>query len=475
MKKNSIYTLIIGAVLLFASCSLIEPNEIDNPNISEKTFIEGSNAMDTWVNGAEKTLSKTVGTFCLHTEIISDNYFNNYTRESKLFDKPELNNNDPDVESMERGVATLREAANLALDKIKEHDKTATQEHLFKLTYIKAYAYLLGGENFMALPVTEGGEPKKREDLLQLAIQTLNEAEPLTNNNIQKAFIHTLKARAYYRLGKADRAIDESKKALLLKNDLLVCVEFDGANNVNNAIQDDIWKTMYQPLPRLDFLDPKYYQLKATDQCPISIAKAEENYLIIAEALLSKNQMAESKNTLKDLLTLVKKRPIEKDVKDWNDNRFNGGFKHYPDSAIYKVAAAPGEVYREGLVLNRKKPQLINIYTVSGTSVTTEMIDKCNDADGLLELIYLLRQEIFIAEGRRINDLGIRLPINEVEVNHTPSAKQYEKALIPQFIPLGQEMDAFDIDTNQHLVTIHHNMNKVIVKNKKSPYVVPFL
>lgn len=475
MKKSIIYTSIAGSLLLLASCSLIAPDEVENPNISEQTFMEGSNAMDTWVNGVEKTLSQTVGTFCLHTEIISDNYYNNYTRESKLFDIPELNNNDPDIASMERGIATLREAADLGLNKIKDYDKHATQEHLFKLTYIKAYSYLLGGENFMALPVTEGGEPEKWEDLLQLAIQTLNQAAALAGNNKNKAFIHTLKARAYYRLGMADKAMEESEEALELQDDLLFCVEFDGANGVNNAIQDDIWKTMYQPLPRLDFLDPKYYQLKETDQCSISIAKAEENYLIIAEALLSKKQIAESKSTLKDLLTLVKSRPVQKGLKDWEDNRYNGGFKHYPDSAAYKVAASPGEAYCEGLILSRKKPQVIDIPMVSGTSVTAEMIDKCKETDELLELIYLLRQEIFIAEGRRINDLGIRLPLSEVEVKHTPSAKPYEKALIPSFIPLEQEMDAFDMDEKTHKVTIHYNMNKVIVKNKKSPYVAPFL
>ena len=73
-----------------------------------------------------------------------------------------------------------------------------------------------------------------------------------------------------------------------------------------------------------------------------------------------------------------------------------------------------------------------------------------------------------------MNDLGIRLPISDVEAAHNEAAKPYTQAQIPSFIPLGQGMDAFTIDTENHLVTIQYNMNKVIVENKNSEFVVPF-
>ena len=90
------------------------------------------------------------------------------------------------------------------------------------------------------------------------------------------------------------------------------------------------------------------------------------------------------------------------------------------------------------------------------------------------ELVYLMRQEIFFAEGRRVADLGIRMPVCEVEAANTPSAADYLEALIPSFIPLNQGMDEFVMDENAKEVVIRYNMNKVIVENKSSEYVAPF-
>ena len=190
--------------------------------------------------------------------------------------------------------------------------------------------------------------------------------------------------------------------------------------------------------------------------------------------MLSKNNIEACKAQLRRLLALVSKRPVVRGLRDWNDNRYNGGFVHYPDSAVYTVAASPGESYRAGLVLSRKKPQVISVPVVSGTSVTEAMVSQCKDADQLLELVYLMRQEIFMAEGRRMNDLGIRLPINEVEVRRTTDALPYAKALIPAFIPVEKGMDGFDVDRVAHRVTIHYNMNKIIVRHKDSQEVAPF-
>lgn len=474
MQSNLSYTLIIGGTLLLASCNLVAPGDIENPNVTEGGYLQGGNAMDTWVNGAEKTLALTVGDFCLQTEIISDSYFNNYTRESKLFDEPKILYNDPDVNGLERAVQQLRATADFAFDKVSKHDKNVTKAQLFKLHTIKAYGFLLGGENFMALPVSERGAVKTWQELLQLALQSLGESEKYAENDTLRSLVHTLKARTYYRLGKVDEALEESGKALKLCDNLLWQVQFDGSNNVFNAMQDDIWKALYQPLPRLNFLNPKYVQLTSTYESPISIAKAEENHLIMAEALLAKKETDKCKAQLKQLLGLVKSRPVRHDVKDWAKTRAVGGIKEYPDGAAYTVAASPGEPYRKGLVLSRKKPQVVSVPTVSGTSVTEEMIDRCQGHDALLELIYLMRQEIFIAEGRRMNDLGIRLPISEVEAKANPTAAPYIKAHIPAFIPLGQGMDAFELDKKNLRVTIQYNMNHLIVGNKTTADVVPF-
>ena len=457
-----------------SSCDLVKPEGIVNPNVDEDTYLNTPNAMETWVNGTEKSFAQAVGTFCLHTEIMTDNYFNNYTRESKVFDIPQLLYTDPDIATLQRYVGNLRESADYGIDKVQKHDTNTTRPQLFKLYYIKAYSYILAGENFRALPVTTGGEPKTWNEQLQLALQTLDKALEYAVSDTDKAFIHTLKARSYYRLGDADKAIEEALSSLNLSDNFIVQVTFDGDNGISNAMQDDIWGTMYQPLPRLDFLDPKYFQLTSTDQKPICIAKAEENYLILAEADLAKSRLSDAKSRLEKLISLVKTRPIQHNLNDQLEGRYNGGFKHYPNSADYVVAASKDDAYRTGLVLDRRAPNLISVPTVSGTSVTEDMVRACTTVDSALELTYLMRQEIFIAEGRRLADLGIRLPISEVEAAGKPLSAPYTQALIPTFIPLEQGMDAFDMDDTTHRVTIRYNMNRVIVENKATEYVAPF-
>ena len=317
-------------------------------------------------------------------------------------------------------------------------------------------------------------EVKTWREYLHTASDVLDKTLEYAGTDEQKAFVHTLKARVYHRLGDRESASAEAVEALGLSADFVRQVEFDGDNAVNNPIQEAVWGTWFQPLPRLDFLDPKYFQLSATEQRPINIAKAEENYLILAEASLAAMDEAGAKDYMRQLLALVKSRPVQDGINDQLEGRFNGGFKHYPDSPEYRVAASEGDPFREGLVLDRRKPALVSIPYISGTSVTEEMIDNVSGIDGTLELLYLMRQEIFFAEGRRVADLGIRLPVCEVEAASNPSAAGYIDAVIPPFIPLDQGMDDFAMDEDTKEVTIKYNMNRIIVENKSSEYVAPF-
>src|SRR5690606_24300448 len=114
---------------------------------------------------------------------------------------------------------------------------------------------------------------------------------------------------------------------------------------------------------------------------------------------------------------------------------------------------------------------------VSGTSVTPAMLADATDEESLLELLYLMRQEIFVLEGRRMSDLGIRFPVamQEAESNgNVGPGSQYLQAQLPSFIPLNRELDAFDYQDGETLVVIHHNMNRVLVENRTSSAVLPF-
>ena len=457
-----------------ASCDLMSPEEIINPNVDEDAFLNSDNPMETWVNGAEKEFAIHISDFVELMEILSDNYFNNYTRSSKVFDIPQLLYTDADVTNLQRYVGKLREMADYGLDIVAKADKNTTQQDRFHLLYIKAYAFILAGDFFRALPVDVGGDVVEWKGHMGKAIETLDTALPLAENNEQRAFIHTLYARAAHRMGNRQLAVQHAKEALNASPDLCKQVVFDSKNGVLSHAQEPIWGDWFQPLPRLDFLDPKYFQLISTDQSPITIAKAEENYLILAEAALAENNLMEAKAQLTLLLQLVKARPVQIGINDQLEGRYNGGLKAFPNDPAYRVQASPEDSLRSGLIIDRRPPHLIDISYISGTSVTQPMIDKLDNHDSALELLYLMRQEIFIAEGRRPADLGIRLPLCEVEAANVANAAPYTEPWIPSFVPLNYGLDDFKVDDEAKTVTITYNMNKVIVKNAKSDDVAPF-
>lgn len=469
------YILLASMAFACVSCELLQPDNIINPNVDEDTFLKTPNAMTTWVNGANRSFASVIGTYVELIEILSDNYFNNYSQSSKVFDFPTILYTDVDVTNLQRYVGTLRETAIQGLKVVAAADATTTDAQRFNLYYIKGYSYLLAGEYFLALPVENGGEVKGWRENLNLAISTFIESLGYTNNTDEKAFINTSIARAYYRLGDRTNAVKYANDALSLSKNFVKQVKYDGDNGVVSSIQGYIYGTNFQPLPRLDFLDPKYFQKSSAKEArPVCIAKAEEPYLILAEAALADNDLNGAKNTLKTLLALVKSRPVEIGINDQLEGRYNGGYKEYPNSSAYRVAASADDEFRSGLVLDRQAPNLISIPYISGTSVTETMIDTPKTVDALLEVVYLMRQEIFMAEGRRAADLGIRMPVCETEAANTPSAANYKTAQIPSFIPLNQDMDAFEMDKEAKTVVIKYNMNRIIVENKSSEYVVPF-
>jgi hypothetical protein len=109
--------------------------------------------------------------------------------------------------------------------------------------------------------------------------------------------------------------------------------------------------------------------------------------------------------------------------------------------------------------------------------VTAARIDAAATADDLLYLVYLMRQEIFIAEGRRLADLGIRFPVAQTEIIANPNTKDgdpYTQAAIPSFIPRAFEMDAFTFDVAARTAVMRHDMNRTLVQNKASAAVLPF-
>jgi hypothetical protein len=132
------------------------------------------------------------------------------------------------------------------------------------------------------------------------------------------------------------------------------------------------------------------------------------------------------------------------------------------------VAFAPNQPFVDGLVLTRTTGT-VKSYTVSGTSVTNAQIDAIATADDGLYVLYLMRQEIFLAEGRRMADLGMRMPVAQTEIIANPKTKDgeaYTKAVIPA--------DGFTYDQTAKTVVIKHDVNRLLVQNKTSVDVLPF-
>ena len=79
MKAINYIFLSVATCFTLNSCELLQPDDIINPNVDENTFLNSANAMQAWVNGANSSFAESIGSYCELMEIMSDNYFNNYS------------------------------------------------------------------------------------------------------------------------------------------------------------------------------------------------------------------------------------------------------------------------------------------------------------------------------------------------------------------------------------------------------------
>jgi hypothetical protein len=118
---------------------------------------------------------------------------------------------------------------------------------------------------------------------------------------------------------------------------------------------------------------------------------------------------------------------------------------------------------------------------ISNTSVTDAMVDDVSNAQEAWELYYLLRQEIFMAEGRRFVTFGIKAPVpfNEAQINENIApGSPATQAIVPDYITNaiqeeGVTLDSFSYDPEAGEATIDVNMNRVLANNRNQ--VSPFL
>lgn len=467
-KINFAFSVFLILALTLVSC-------VDNPYVTEDDYLNKPNAGHSWIIGLQKQLALTTNVIVINTEITSDNYFNNYTQYSKVFDQVQIDYFDPDVNNLQASIQTLREMATYGLDVVLSKDPTLDKENIAFMHFCKGYANVLGGELFIGLPESKLGAVIGSQKMLELAIESFTNAYELTLNSELKNTYALFIARAYYRLGNKEQAKHYAQIAITTPN-LLYTVEFDGKNSLVNEMQNatfDALPNRLAPLPRLDYLDPKFFSVGTpqNDQKSLALAKSEEAYLILSEVALANNDILLSKEYLYQLLDIVHARETEL-VDDKKENR-NGGIRaDYPLKEVaVKFDANSSE--KHGYVLDRQKGKIL-VHKVSGTKVDRNTVESINSTDELLYTIYLLRQEIFISEGRRVSDLGIKYPISQIEQGNNPNVtSEYTKALIPDFIPEKADMDDFSTDPITGTVTMKYDMNKVLVSHKNSAFIMP--
>jgi len=128
-----------------------------------------------------------------------------------------------------------------------------------------------------------------------------------------------------------------------------------------------------------------------------------------------------------------------------------------------------------------ERPADTDQWTVSGTSVDPAEVAAMTTLDEVWYAFHLARQEILFLEGRRMSDLGIRLPMMLREIDANPVIEPGDpgtEPLVPAYIPPDDEMDLYSpaspYDDNGNLVTtqitILWDMNRILAENRITPF-----
>lgn len=468
MRKAILVLLVASLGVGFAACDLLDPTNVENPDITEENALNTPNPLRAWKAGLDRQLAITLNNTLIIAELGTDNYVNTQTFFNQSFDALDIRFNDSDIDDAFFTMNDLRESALFGKNTVAPGDPDARPDDLAELDFYLGLSHLYLGEYFHSAPLEGSGTPATSQDHFNAAVTALTDAVE-SGNGDQTAYKLAL-ARAYYNQGNVSQASDFATQVLAEDDEFVRNAEFDGNNGPTNTLQDALYDRStfddFQPLPRLDFLDPKYYDRGPNNESPVAILKAEEAHLILIEAALADGNLSQAQDQMKDLIALVDSRPVE-EIDETEEGRTEDDPGSRPDTSSVVVRASSDDPFRSGLVLDRTAQTPVP--TVSGTSVTESRVDNISNADEAWEVYYLMRQEIFIAEGRRIVDFGIKLPLpeNELLINDAVEEGPAIEPIIPSFID-GQPLNEFTYDADAGEATIAVNMNRVLANNRSS-------
>ncbi|AZQ60431.1 hypothetical protein EJ994_17080 [Maribacter sp. MJ134] len=471
MKKLIIFSL---AMIAFGCTGdfgdVTNFKEVQNPNLSEASVVGQPNSASIWLSGVERQLALVFQETLILAELGADNYVNTQTFFNQFLDGLDMQITDPDMRDTQRDIQRLRELALFGKETVGPGDPNYDAETEAEFNYFEGISYLISAMYFSTLPQEPVGVPITSAEHYQNAITAFDVAIGIN----AKPEYHLAKARANYYLGNKSEAVSAANAALALSTDFDRTVKFDESNGPSNTFEDALYERAtfddLQPLPTLDFLDPKYSFLDPNEDAPVHYMKAEEAYLILAEAALSDNDINAARTNLTALLDLIATREV-RTIDDSIEQRSQVAEGSRPDNADVVVNG------RTGLVLDRQSGD-VDIPSVSGTSLTAADIAAMNDDDAGLSLLYRTRQEVFIAEGLRLVDMGVKLVIDENEILLNPNVNEGDPGtvgVIPSFISaVVADLDAITYDAEAGTATTAIDLNDILVANKSSNEVVPF-
>lgn len=475
--KKIIYSILMTS-LIAVSCdsSLVDFTEVTNPNLSEGNVVGEPNSASAWLIGINRQMALTSNEIVTISEIASDNYVNTATFYNQALDQLNINIQDNDFRDLAFDIARLREMSLFGINTIAPRDINITDEILAEFNFYNGISSMLAGEYFSAFPIETQGVLQNSNENFQSAINSFNKALALQSN----ARYHLALARCYYNIGDKINAVASANAAISSDPNLLYLIEFDEANEPSSTIESALFERGtfddLQPLPSLDFLDPKYSFLSNDEDQGTPFLKIEEAHFIITEAQLSDNDLNAAKGTLTSLVTLINNRATNT-FSDQVEGRTQDDPDSRPNKSTITVSYEGETNVKTGLIISRGATP-VTVSTISGTSITNADIDALSTIEDALEMLYLMRQEVFISEGRRIIDMGVKYVLHENELLLNSNISEGNSALeatIPTFIDaIKTELDDFTFDPIAETVVIKHNVNKILVSNRTSDMVIPF-
>ncbi len=473
-------TTALFAAVALASCDAIDPTNVTNPTTTDDDLAQATNPTRSLLPGLRAQFARMINAYVV-AEVITDNYSIHGTGIVVDMDEPHevtpdlVNSTGTSVTGVYWNVQELRALADFVIDEIAPNDATAPPALVAEAHYYRGMAYLTLGEVFSYAPHEENGTPQPAESALTRALSDLQAGTafgPQANAAL---------ARAHRLLGDATAASSAANAVLNVEPNFLYAPEYDGQFLNNTSVAFLVLRALQemQPLPRLDFLDPKYTERNS----PVPIAKAEELHLILAEAALASGDLVSARSQLASAINTAKSRGTVSF--DDIDERRNADLSLRPRNSEIVIRADADSPYRAGLVLDRPAEGL-QIPNISATSLDADSVAALSGASELWHSLWLARQEILFLEGRRLADLGIRLPMMLREIDQNENISEGDPgtvAMVPQYIPRSPRY-AMDVYTPVELydgdgagapllhtqVTMTVDMNRVLVENNASPF-----